>query len=167
MLWKNLFKKRSRAISGGMGAIMAIALPFTAHHEGLRLKAYLDPVGIPTICFGETEGVEIGQVKSREECDKMLAVRLAYFAHTVKQQIHVPIGDEMHASLASFTYNVGVSAFKGSTLLRKLNMGDYEGACNELDRWVYAQGKVLNGLVKRRHEEKRLCLSGIPKDIDV
>lgn len=127
------------------------------------LKAYLDPVGIPTICYGETSGVELGQVLTKRECDEMLWARLGYFAYRVDMSVDVPMGPEMHAALSSFAYNVGMGAFQSSTLLRKLNAGDYVGACNELPRWKYAGGKVWAGLVKRRAEEKALCIKGIPR----
>lgn len=152
-------KHLGKSISAG---VMAILLPFTAHHEGLRLKAYLDVAGIPTICYGETSGVRLGQVASKSECDTMLAMRLTYFALQVDSLVAVEMGDKMHAALASFAYNVGVSAFSRSTLLRKLNAGDYVGACNELPRWKYAGGKVWAGLIKRREQERALCLRGVP-----
>jgi lysozyme len=131
----------------------------TAHYEGLRLKAYLDPVGIPTICYGETDSVRLGQVRSAEQCDQMLAVRLGYFASQVRLSVKQPMTVERHAALSSFAYNVGIGAFQSSTLLRRLNAGDVAGACNELPRWNKAKGRVLPGLVKRREAERKLCLS--------
>lgn len=153
---------KARAIkTGTMAAMMVLALPFTAQHEGLRLKAYLDPVSIPTICYGETEGVAMGMVASKTECDHMLEVKLGMVALQVDQLVVVPMGPEMHAALASFAYNVGIGAFKGSTLLRLLNAGDKVGACNQLPRWVFARGKWLPGLAVRREEERQLCLKGV------
>lgn len=58
----------------GAGAAIVLALPMVAHYEGLRTKAYLDAVGVPTICWGETENVKLGDVKTKEECDKMLSL---------------------------------------------------------------------------------------------
>lgn len=149
-----------RAATTGIAAVTLIAAPFTAHHEGLRLQAYLDPVGIPTICYGETLGVELDQEKTKEECDALFAARLGGFAHAVDALVEPVMKPETHAALTSFTYNVGINAFRKSTLLRKLNAGDLKGACGELDRWVYAGGKKFNGLVTRRKAEKELCLSG-------
>ena len=150
--------KGSGVKKGGLvaAAVMTIALPFTAQHEGLRMKAYLDPVGIPTICYGETKGVELGQVKSRQECDDMLAVRLAWFGYQVDQLVDVPLNACQHAALSSMSYNIGLSAFKNSTLLRKLNGGDYDGAAKQFDRWVYAKGRKLPGLIERRKQERKL-----------
>lgn len=160
MIW-NIFKKApKRAATTGLAAVTLIAAPFTAQHEGLRLKAYLDPIGIPTICYGETVGVEMGQEKTKEECDALFEVRLAYFATRVDMLVEPEMEPATHAALTSFTYNAGVGAFKRSTLRRKLNEGDLQGACDELLRWVYAGGRKFNGLVRRRAAERNLCLQG-------
>lgn len=159
-------KTAAAGIGGAVtGAAMLIALPFTAQHEGLRLKAYLDPVGIPTICYGETLGVSLGQVKSKKECDNMLEWRLGYFAWQVDAAVIPPMKAETHAALASFAYNVGLGNFQTSTLLQKMNTGDIAGACNQLTRWnkgrVNGKLVVLPGLVKRREAERQLCLRGL------
>jgi len=143
----------------GFSMAMSIAMPMVGQFEGLSQKAYLDAVGIPTICYGETENVRMGQVVSREECDDMFAIRLAWFALRVDQSVKVKMTPERHAALASFAYNVGMDAFDKSTLLRKLNAGDVVGACNELPRWNKAGGRVLRGLTVRREKERQLCLS--------
>ena len=154
-----MFKSKSFKNTALAAAILA--LPVTGQFEGLRLKAYLDPVGIETICYGETDGVELGQEATAQECRDMLAIRLGWFSYQVGGLVDVPITVETHAALTSFSYNVGIQAFSKSTLLKKLNAGDYKGACNELPRWVYAKGRKLNGLVRRREAEKELCLKGI------
>ena len=74
----------------------------------------------------------------------------------------VPLNQNQYDALVSFTYNVGVGAYCGSTLVRKLNQGDYTGACNELRRWVYAGGKRVQGLANRREAERSLCLKPMP-----
>lgn len=152
---------KNKVIGGSLIAMLAIATPFTASHEGLKLKAYLDSAKVPTICYGETENVFMGMTATKETCDYLLSVRLAYFGIRVSQMVKVPISPETHASLTSFAYNIGLNAFQNSTLLKKLNSGDYKGACSELSRWTYAGGKQLNGLVKRRQQEKELCLKGL------
>lgn len=149
-----------RAATTGIAAVTLIAAPFTAHHEGLRLQAYLDPIGVATICYGETLGVELGQEKTKKECDALFVARLGGFAHAIDVLVEPIMKPETHAALTSFAYNVGVGAFSRSTLRKKLNAGDLKGACGELDRWVYAGGKKFNGLVTRRKAEKELCLSG-------
>ena len=142
-------------------SVILAAAPVTSYYEGLKLKAYLDPVGIPTICFGETEGVRMGDVKTKPECDTMLKYRLGYFAWQVDAAVGVPMNVKTHAALASWTYNVGVGAMKKSTLIKKLNAGDYVAACDELLRWNKAGGRVFTGLTKRRAAERKLCLEGV------
>jgi lysozyme len=137
---------------------MVIATPFVADFEGLRQHAYHDAVGVPTICYGSTQGVYIGQHKTKAECDALLQQALGHFLAVIDRHVTVAMPETRRAALASFAYNVGEGAFRRSTLLRKLNAGDTVGACNELRRWVYAGGKKLRGLVRRREEERKLCL---------
>lgn len=153
------FKKNAKKTA--LAAMMVIALPLTAQHEGLRLKAYLDPPGIPTICYGETENVSLSDVKTKKECDDMLAVRLAYFGQVVDYYITQPMSPKTHAALSSFSYNIGTNAFAGSTLVKLYNQGKKIEACDQLLRWVNAGGKKLNGLVVRRKAEHKLCLEGL------
>ncbi|NSX05107.1 lysozyme [Cupriavidus gilardii] len=145
---------RTRLIAAGIAA----AVPLVAAFEGLRQRAYLDPVGIPTACFGTTKGVRLGQVYTSEQCDNLLARDLLTANVDVDACVRVPLTDGQRTALVSFTYNVGRGNFCGSTLVRKLNAGDYVGACNELPRWVYAKGVKLPGLVNRREQERALCL---------
>lgn len=154
------FKLGRKTVTATMASVMLIAAPFTAHKEGLRLKAYLDSGSIPTICYGETENVKLGDVKTKEECDALFYTRLGAFAYGVDLLVVPDMQPQTHAALTSFAYNVGLEKFRNSTLLRKLNNGDFVGACNELPRWNKAKGKVLAGLIKRREDERKLCLSG-------
>ena len=150
--------KKQNNIGLAFAAALAIATPFVASHEGLRLKAYPDPVGIPTICYGSTARVYYGQTMTKEECDKLLQTELKVYAEAVNRLVKVPMTHPRQAALISFTYNVGIGNFQHSTLLKKLNSGDTVGACKELPKWVYAKGVKLPGLVKRREKEKELCL---------
>ena len=136
----------------------AIALTIVAGFEGLRQYAYLDPVGIPTICFGETKGVKIGDKATIDQCKNMLMASLLEAHDSVSRCVKVPMTSSREAALVSFTYNIGGSAFCKSTLVKKLNDGDGVGACNELLRWDKAKGVTLPGLTKRRADERNLCL---------
>ena len=138
----------------------AIAVACVGAFEGLRLAAYADPVGIPTICFGETKGVRLGQRATLDQCNGMLAGSLQLANRAVDACIRTPLPDYRRAALVSFTYNVGQQALCGSTLARKLNAGDVAGGCNELLRWDYAKGIRLPGLTKRRAAESNMCLVG-------
>jgi lysozyme len=138
----------------------ALAVACVSGFEGLRTVAYSDPVGIPTICFGETKGVRLGQRATVDECRGMLADSLQIANRGVDSCVHSYLPDTRRAALVSFAYNVGVTSLCGSTLVRKLNAGDVRGACNELPRWNRAGGIVLPGLTKRREAERELCLQG-------
>jgi len=142
-----------------------IAVGCVSGFEGLRTAAYADPVGIPTICFGETQGVKLGQVATVDECKAMLASSLEKANASVNVCTKVPLSDTRRAALVSFTYNVGGSAYCTSTLVKKMNAGDTVGACNELLRWTKATKAgvrvELPGLVKRRQTERTMCMQGV------
>jgi lysozyme len=131
--------------------------------EDLRTTAYRDPIGIPTVCVGETRGVKMGDRYTREECMEMLEDRIEEFDRDLGKCINVKLPEKTRSAILQWAYNVGSPTACKSTLVRKLNAGDIEGACNELPRWKYADGKVLRGLVKRREHERVLCLAGIGK----
>jgi lysozyme len=96
-----------------------------------------------------------------EQCLDQLAEDLVKHDKQMMRYINVPLSDKEHAAYLSFAYNLGIGAFSRSTLLKKLNRKEFEAACKELDKWVYAGGKKLNGLVKRRAVEKEMCLEGV------
>ena len=138
--------------------VSVAAILGVAAHEGFSSKTYLDPAGIPTIGYGETKGVKPGMTITRQDAMELLGNRVEEHARGMAECIHVPISQDEFDAYADFTYNVGVGAFCRSGLAKRLNTGDYAGACTELKKWVYANGQVLPGLVKRREEEYRKCL---------
>lgn len=144
-------------------AITAVVVGIVGGFEGLRTVAYKDPIGIPTICFGETRGVKMGDRYTADQCRAILGDRLIEFEQGMVKCIVQPdkLPDEPYAAFLSFSYNVGTGAFCKSTLARKLNAGDLRGACNELLKWDKAGGFKLPGLTKRRIEERALCLKGV------
>jgi lysozyme len=150
--------KAPRARKAGAAAVLAVGL--IAGFEGLRTKAYEDPVGIPTVCFGETKGVRLGDKYTPDQCAVMLEKTVYETEARIDRCIGVGVPDESRAAFLSFAYNVGSGAFCKSTLVRKLNAGDLVGACNELPRWNKAAGIPLPGLTKRRAAERELCLEG-------
>ncbi|MEL7611313.1 lysozyme [Vreelandella titanicae] len=155
--------KRRLAIGATAGAL-SIATAVVSYYEGYQPTAYRDPVGVPTICFGHTATARMGQTLSQERCTQLLQADLGHAFSAVDRRAQVDLPPPTRAALASFVYNVGEGAFARSTLLRKLNAGDLRGACHELSRWVYAGGRKLNGLVKRRATERELCLKGIDQE---
>lgn len=131
--------------------------------EGMEKKAYQDVVGVWTQCYGHTEGVKKGSVKTVEQCNTQLAETLPRYQEQMLRYVKVPLTPYQEAAFISFTYNVGVGNFAKSTLLKKLNQGNYQGACEELRKWVYAGGKKYQGLVNRREDEYEMCI-GAYKD---
>lgn len=154
-------KVSSRVKKGGAFALLVVGL--VAGFEGLRTTAYRDPVGIPTVCFGETRGVHMGDSYTVAQCRAMLGQGLAEFEAGMTKCLTDPeaIPDPSYAAFLSFAWNVGIGNFCNSTLHRRLNAGDLRGACNELLKWTRAGGRVLPGLVKRRQQERDLCLQGV------
>lgn len=143
-------------LTAGTSAFALAALTIT-HFEGSRPTAYLDAPHIPTICYGHTAGVTLGQTLTPAECDALLGRDLSEALAAVDRQVTVALPAHRRAALASFVYNVGETRFARSTLLRRLNAGEGARACAELSRWVYSQGRRLPGLVKRRRLERQLC----------
>ncbi len=127
--------------------------------EGFRGKAYLCPGNVWTIGYGHTKNVHQGMCISKAQAEELLKEDLRHFENAVRQLSKVELNQAQFDALVSFTFNVGVYAFKKSTLLRLVNQGDFLGAAAQFGRWVNANGKKLPGLVKRRAEEKRLFLS--------
>lgn len=133
--------------------------------EGLSLKAYPDPGtgGAPwTIGYGHT-GPEVhpGMVITQEQADELLRMDAERVSQQVQQLVTAPLNQNEFDALVCFVYNVGIGNFAKSTLLRKLNAGDLDGAANEFDRWTRGGGHVLPGLVARRHDEKELFCAAV------
>lgn len=138
---------------------IALATTLLVGFEGVRLKAYRDPVGIPTVCMGETRGVKIGDSYTLAECRAMTVGRVAEFASGVEMALTRPASDQTFASFVSFSYNLGLGVFR-SRIAPMWNAGRYEAACTKMGEYVYAKGIKLPGLVNRRKEEVALCLGG-------
>jgi lysozyme len=127
--------------------------------EGYSDKTYIPvPGDVPTIGFGTTEGVRDGDTITPPKAVEKAFRDVTKFEGAIKKCVRVPLYQYEYDAYVSFAYNVGPTAFCSSTLVKKLNAGDYEGACNELSRWVYAGGKKLKGLENRREAERKLCL---------
>lgn len=123
-------------------------------HEGLRLRAYRDAVGIWTIGYGHT-GPEVtpGMEISEGEAESMLREDVLECEACIEEHVTVDLTQGQFDALCSFIFNLGCGAFERSTLLKLLNEGDYAGAAQQFGRWVNAGGKQLPGLVKRRGDE--------------
>ena len=131
--------------------------------EGCELKAYLCPAKVWTIGFGTTvypNGVKVkkGDSYTLEQAKQFKAHDLKRFEKTVNDLVKVPLTQNQFDALVSLTYNIGTGAFEKSTLLKKLNAGDYQGAADQFTVWNKGGGKVLQGLVNRRAKEKEVFL---------
>ncbi len=129
------------------------ALDLIRKFEGLRLKAYVCPAGKLTIGYGHTKGVKQGQRITEAEADDLLLQDVQQFADGVKKAVTVPINENQFGALVSFAFNIGLSAFRKSSLLKKLNAGQYGKVPTEMLRWNKAGGVVLPGLTARRAAE--------------
>lgn len=141
-----------------VGAVAAVTIGLASQLEGTRNDPYLDIVKVWTVCTGETH-VEMRHYTDAE-CNSMTKKSLVKYGDGILECIKVPVSQNQHAAFTLFAYNVGVPNFCKSGLLKKLNAGDYVGACNGLMQWVYAGGKYVQGLANRRQIEQRLCLKG-------
>lgn len=128
-------------------------LALIKEYEGCRLTAYLCPAGIPTIGYGRTRGVKLGDTCTQEQADDWLRDDLESVYSDIDALVEVPLTQGQFDALCSFVYNLGGPALRGSTLLRLLNAGDYEAARKQIPRWDKAGKVVLAGLTRRRAAE--------------
>ena len=147
--------------------LYASALNFIKIKEGgLYLKAYLDSGNVPTIgwCstydFDKQRKVLLGDTITKEQAQKWLEMETSSNANEIKKLVKPYLNKNELNSLISFVYNVGINAFRNSTMLKLLNSGaDKQTVANEFDRWVYDNGVKVQGLVNRRIAEKKLFLT--------
>jgi lysozyme len=163
----------NRAILARTAGAAAVATAlFIAGFEGNSNTVYVDPVGHYAVCVGhDSTGVDgkplrLGETYTDDVCSYLLGKDTAAAMAVVTNKVRVPISDGERDAYTDFVFNMGASAFAGSTALRKLNAGDHTGACNELTRWnkghVRGQVVVLPGLTKRRAAEVKACLGTRP-----
>lgn len=166
----NLYKK---LLGVGLGSALALCGSYLViPQEGSVKKgdmhvSYLDAVGIPTGCYGQTgKHIKLGQTYTEEQCLEMLSEELVKVDKQLDKTFKVKYqNDYQHAAMVSFTYNVGIANVQTSTLASLFNQGKYQQACNQLSKWVYAKKKLLKGLVTRREVERQWCLGNPPKDM--
>lgn len=124
------------------------------HAEGFRLRAYEDQGGVWTIGFGHTQGVKPGDVCTPAEAAEWLHQDAHRAITTVQGAVKVLLTQQQFDALVLLCENIGSGAFIHSTLLKKLNRGDYVGAAREFPRWCHVHGQVSDGLYDRRLEEQ-------------
>lgn len=159
-------KPWQKAAGSAAALITAGTLAFVTKWEGEGPKnaegeysVYLDIVSVPTVCAGITgPAATPGKTYTKEECDSMLKRELIAHGNGLLNCINVSLSHGEFDALSSWTYNVGVNAACKSTLVKKLNAGDRQGACLELLKWNRAGGREVAGLTNRRRDEYKLCV---------
>lgn len=139
-----------------MARINHAGLALIKWSEGYRDHAYKDSGGVWTIGYGHTHGVKRGDTISAERAEHMLYADLMAAEAAVTRLVKVSLNDNQFSALVSFVFNVGEEQFSKSTLLRKLNEGGYGLVPARLKSWIFDNGRVQPGLVKRRAAEAAL-----------
>ena len=139
-------------------ALSASALVGIVMHEGYSDRAIIPvPGDVPTIGFGTTDGVKMGDRITPPKALQRALSDVSKFEGAVKRCVSVPLYQHEYDAYLSLSYNIGSQAFCSSTLVRKLNAQDYAGACMEILRWDKFKGAALPGLSDRRKQEFKLC----------
>lgn len=136
--------------------IGAAGLALIKEFEGFRLKAYLCSGNVPTLGFGHTRGVKMGDSCTQAQADAWLLEDLKEAEACVNGAVTAPLTENEFSALVSLVFNIGCGAFRKSTLLRKLLKSDFDGVALQFRRWDKAGGKVVAGLTRRRLAEARL-----------
>lgn len=152
---------RQRLVAAAGGGAIAIAAVLIPNLEGNSYTPYRDVGGVLTVCNGIT-GPDVIQGKTyiQAECDALLQKHLKPYARSVERSVKVPSDAYQKAALISFSYNVGVNAFEHSSVLRNLNAGRYQQACDGMRSWVYVDRVRIQGLANRREVEREICQWG-------
>lgn len=149
---------RARQVIAAL-SLSASALVGLALHEGYTDRAVIPiPGDVPTIGFGATAGVKMGDTITPPKALARALTDAQAFEGALKRCVRVPLHQYEYDAFVSLAYNIGGGAFCGSTLVRKLNASDYAGACAEILRWDKAGGRAVRGLTVRRQKEHRQCI---------
>lgn len=124
--------------------------------EGCELQAYKCSAGVPTIGFGSTRGVKMGMEITQERAEALLLEDVADFEEEVNKCVEVPLSQNQFDALVAWTFNLGGSNLRSSTMLKVLNAGEYDKVPSEMRRWNKAGGETLQGLIRRREAESLL-----------
>jgi len=138
------------------------ALNLIKRFEGLELHPYQDSVGVWTIGYGATYGLDRARVTaehpvlSNEQAEALLIRDVERFERAVTRLVTVPIDDNQSGALTSFAFNLGSGALQSSTLLKRINGDEWDDVPSQFQRWVFAGGRRLPGLIRRRVAEASL-----------
>ena len=139
--------------------VSSVAVGMITQYEGFKSDAYVDMAGIPTIGYGSTKDVKIGdRINEKGARSRLIKEVGDEYGKGVKDCVKVPLHQSEYDAYVSLSYNIGVNAFCKSTLVKKVNKEDYSGACKEILRWNKIKGKVVKGLDNRRKGEYNMCI---------
>tara|TARA_R110002124_G_scaffold229569_1_gene394755 strand:+ start:172 stop:615 length:444 start_codon:yes stop_codon:yes gene_type:complete len=145
--------------------INEIGLNLIKTFEGFRSEPYFCSAMVATIGFGSTWSFDGSRVTlshpriNEAEAEELLLREIRNSEKAVNRLIKIELNENEHSALQSFVYNLGSGRLQSSTLRRKINRGDFEGAADEFPKWRRAGGKILKGLVLRRAAERKLFLT--------
>lgn len=154
-----------KAIAAGVSVASVALMAFVSGWEGDERTAYADKLAynVPTVCNGHTgPEVKVGDVWTKAQCDAILVKNLESHGLGLLNCVKVPLNQNQFDALSSWTFNVGVGAACGSTLVKMLNQGQYTQACQQLLKWNRSGGREVRGLTNRRTAEMNLCLKPMP-----
>lgn len=157
---------KQKAGAGSIVIAGAALMAFVSGWEGDEKVAYADKLayGLPTVCNGHTgPDVRVGDVWTKAQCDAILVKNIEKHGTGLLNCVKVPLNQNQYEAYSSWTFNVGVGAACGSTLVKLLNMGQYTAACDQLLKWNKASGKPVRGLTNRRTAERAKCLTPMPQ----
>lgn len=130
-------------------------ISLTERFEGCRLQAYLDSVGKPTIGYGHTHGVKLGDICTAEQAEQWLIEDTNWAVGVVNALVQIPLTQNQFDALVDFTFNLGSGNFQHSNLLRLVNEQNFTLAASEFEKWDKAGGQVVAGLLRRRQAEQQ------------
>ncbi|MGJ8524322.1 Lysozyme RrrD [Halomonadaceae bacterium LMG 33818] len=152
---------RQKIVAAGSGGAIAVAAILAMHSEGVSYRPYFDPTGTLTVCYGHTgSDIDPNRTYTQSECQAFLNHDLDIADRVVRRYATVPMNAYQQGSMDDFVFNIGAGNFRRSTVLRKLNSGDYVGSCFSFNAWVYSKGIKLKGLMTRRQLEDAVCSIG-------
>jgi lysozyme len=157
--WRQLTGQDKLIINKPVLSINAQGLQIIKDSEGLKLKSYVCPGNVITIGYGHTKTAAMLDRITEQQAHDLLLQDVKEAESAIRKLVNHPININQFSALVSLVFNIGETKFRQSTLLKRFNAGDIHGAAQEFDKWVYAAGKKLAGLIVRRKKEKDLFLT--------
>lgn len=153
--------KMNNRVKIALLSVSLVGVTAITQFEGFESTTYLDVGGVPTIGYGSTKDVHVGDRIDEKGARRRLISELTQdYQPSVNNCVKVPLSQNEYDAYMALVYNIGSGAFCKSTLVKQLNAGNYIEACNQILRWNRVQGKVVRGLTNRRIAEHKMCMEG-------